>query len=146
MHELDNEIDAQPADQSIALLIDEYVNKFYKQSGEEVVRVRFNIWAVREASYSFNIIVTSLLVVFDAILFDHLPDKKHALFEELLSLNAHRTKTSKLCLVKDRIHLRIIRGLEDFDYSEFVAHVEEYREIFPEIREKLLGTYFPEEV
>jgi hypothetical protein len=145
MSELENEIDGKPVDQNIAYLIDEYVTKFYKSSGEEVVRVRFNIWAVREASYSFNIIVTSLLVVFDAILFDHLPEQEHSFFEELLSLNAHRAKTSKLCLVKDRIHLRIVRGLEDFDYSEFVAHVEEYREIFPEIREKLLDKYYPDE-
>ncbi|MBU2514383.1 hypothetical protein KJ966_23855 [bacterium] len=146
MADVDNKIEADPPDQNLAYLIDEYVNKFYKASGEEVVRVRHNIWAVREASYSFNIIITSLLIVFDAILFDHLPEQKNMLFEDLLSLNAHRAKTSKLCLVKDRIHLRIVRGLEDFDYSEFVAQVEEYREIFPGIKEKLLEKYFPDEV
>ncbi len=146
MADVENKIDVEPSDQNLAYLIDEYVNKFYKESGEEVVRVRHNIWAVREASYSFNIIITSLLIVFDAILFDHLPEQKNMLFEDLLSLNAHRAKTSKLCLVKDRIHLRIIRGLEDFDYSEFVAHVEEYREIFPEIKEKLMEKYYPDEV
>ena len=145
MSELESEIYSEPTDQNIAHLINEYVTRFYKASGEEVVRVRYNIWAVREASYSFNIIITSLLVVFDAILFDHLPEQKNAFFEDLLSLNAHRAKTSKLCLLKDRIHLRIIRGLEDFDYSEFVAHVEEYREIFPEIKEKLSDEYFPNE-
>ena len=145
MSELESEIYSEPSDQKIALTIDQYVNKFYKASGEEVVRVRFNIWAVREASYSFNIIITSLLIVFDAILFEQLPEKKDTFFEDLLSPNAHRAKSSKLCLVKDRIHLRIIRGLEDFDYSEFVAHVEEFREIYPEIKEKLLGKYFPDE-
>ena len=145
MDELENDIYSEPSDQNIAHLIDEYVRKFYSASGEEVIRVRHNIWAVREASYFFNIIVTSLLIVFDAILFDYLPEKKARFFEELLSLNAHRAKASKLCLVKERIHLRIIRGLEDFDYSEFVAHVEEYREIFPDIREKLLEKYYPDE-
>ena len=145
MSELENEIYSEPPDNSIAKTIDEYVNKFYESSGQEVVRVRHNIWAVREAYYSFSIIVTSLLVVFDAIMFEDLPERKDAFFGDLLSLNAHRAKTSKLCMVKEKIHLRIIRGLEDFDYSEFVAHVEEYREIFPEIKEKLQGKYFPEE-
>jgi hypothetical protein len=145
MQELENDIYSEPSDQNIAHLIDDYVKRFYSKSGEEVIRVRHNIWAVREASYSFNIIVTSLLIVFDAILFDHLPEQKGVLFEELLSLNAHRAKTSKLCLVKERIQLRIVRGLEDFDYSEFVAHVEEYREIFPDIREQLLNKYYPGE-
>ena len=67
---MENEYNSEPADQNIAHLIDEYVKKFYSVSGEEFVRIRHNIWAVREASYSFNIIVTSLLIVFDAILFD----------------------------------------------------------------------------
>lgn len=142
---MEKELTDELPEHSIADLIDEYVNRFYKGSGEEVVRVRHNIWAVREASYSFNIIITSLLAVFDAILFDHLPENKNQFFEDLLSLNAHRAKTSKLCLVKDQIHLRIIRGLEDFDYSEFLAHVEEFREIFPEIKEKLSQQYFPDE-
>lgn len=145
MEFLDSSTYSEPEDKNIAHLIDEYVRKFYTTSGEEFVRVRYNIWAVREALYSFNIIVTSLLAVFDAILFDHLPEEKHQFFEDLLSLNAHRAKSSKLCLVKDRIHLRIIRGLEDFDYSEFVSHIEEFREIYPEIKEKLSGQYFPEE-
>ncbi len=146
MADIDNELNVEASDQNISYLIDEYVKKFYEKSGEEVVRVRHNIWAVREASYTFNIIVTSLLIVFDAVLFDHLPENKLMLFEDLLSMNAHRAKTSKLCLVKDRIHLRIVRGLEDFDYSEFAAHVDEYREIFPEIMEKLLEKYYSEEV
>lgn len=146
MTDIENEINVEPTDQNIAYLIDEYVNKYYKESGEEIVRVRHNIWAVREISYSFNIIITSLLIVFDVILFDHLPENKNLLFEDLLTLNAHRAKTSKLCLVKDKIHLRIVRGLEDFDYSEFVAHVEEFREIFPDINEKLMAKYYSEEM
>lgn len=145
MSKLESEIYSEPSDRNIAEQIDKYVKKFYSSSGEEVVRVRYNIWAIREAVYSFNVIITSLLVVFDAILFDHLPENKHALFEDLLSLNAHRAKASKLCLVKDRIHLRIIRGLEDFDYSEFVAQVEEYREIYPDMREMLASKYYPDE-
>ena len=146
MSKLENDIYSEPSDQNIAHLINEYVKKFYGPTGEEVIRARHNIWAIREASYLFNIIVTSLLCVFDAILFDHLPAKKATFFEELLSLNAHRAKTSKLCLVKDSIHLRIVRGLEDFDYSEFVSHVEEYREIFPEIKEMLSNKYYPDEM
>ncbi|MCP4749744.1 MAG: YbjN domain-containing protein [Proteobacteria bacterium] len=134
------------SDEKIEHLIDEYVSKFFSESGEEVVRIRHNIWNLKEPYYSFNIIITSLLVIFDAILFEYLPENKHEFFEELLSLNAHQAKSSKLCLVKDAIHLRIIRGLEDFDYSEFVAHVEEYREIFPEMKEKLTEKYYPEEV
>lgn len=140
---MEYQANSDTADQNIAHLIDDYVRKFYSASGEEFVRVKYNIWAVREASYSFNIIVTSLLIVFDAILFESLPEDKQTFFEELLTLNAHRAKTSKLCMVNDTIHLRIVRGLEDFDYSEFVAHVEEYREIFPEIKEKLSEKYFP---
>ncbi|MBU3918177.1 YbjN domain-containing protein [bacterium] len=131
----------EQSDQKIERLIDEYIKKFYADSGEETVRVRHNIWAVKEASYTFNIIITSLLVVFDAVLFDLLPEDKNSFFEELLILNAHHAKSSKLCLVKGKIHLRIIRGLEDFDYSEFVAHVEEYREIFPVIKEQLMEKY-----
>lgn len=130
-------------DEAIENLIESYVNKFFGES-RDVVRIRRNIWAIQEELYSFNIIITSLLIIFDANLFDELPEDKNKFFEELLSLNAHQTKSSKLCLVKDTIHLRIIRGLEDLDYSEFAAHVEEYREIFPMIQENLLDTFFPE--
>jgi hypothetical protein len=131
------------SDLKIEKLIDEYVNRFYATSGEEILRIRHNIWSIRESSYSFNIIITSLLVIFDAILFETLPESKNEFYEELLIQNAHHTKSSKLCMVNDATHLRIIRGLEDFDYSEFAAHVEEYREIFPEIQQQLLEKYYP---
>lgn len=134
------------SDLKIEKLIDEYVNRFYSASGEEVLRIRHNIWSVREGTYSFNIIITSLLVIFDAIVFDELPESKNEFYEDLLILNAHHTKSSKLCLVNEATHLRIIRGLEDFDYSEFGAHVEEYREIFPEIQQQLMEKYFPYDV
>ncbi len=135
----------EKSNEMIEGLIDEYVQKFYSSTGEEIVRIRHNIWAIREVKYSFNIIITSLLVIFDAVLFKTLPKNKHQFFEELLILNAHRAKSSKLCLIKGTIHLRIIRGLEDFDYSEFVDHVEEYRELFPEIEEQLMDKYFSED-
>jgi len=132
------------ADEKIQRVIEEYVAKFFDDNTEDVVRIRHNIWSVKEPGYQFNIVITSLLVIFDAVLFDHLPEQKFQFFEELLSLNAHHAKSSKLCLVKDTIHLRIIRGLEDFDYSEFAEHVEEYRQIFWEIKEKLIDKYYPE--
>ena len=135
----------EQTDKDIEKLIDEYVKKYFSESGEEVVRIRHNIWAIREELYAFNIIITSLLIIFDAVMFNQLPENKQKFFEDLLVLNSHHAKSSKLCLVKETIHLRIIRGLEDFDYSEFVAHVEEYREIFPEIRDKLQKVYFPDE-
>jgi len=134
------------SDLKIENQIDEYVNRFYNTSGEEVLRIRHNIWSIREGEYSFNIIITSLLVIFDAILFEELPENKNEYFEELLILNAHHTKSSKLCLVNEATHLRICRGLEDFDYSEFGAHVQEYREIFPDIQQQLTEKYYPYDV
>ncbi|MBT4089862.1 MAG: hypothetical protein HOE30_15355 [Deltaproteobacteria bacterium] len=131
-------------DEAIENLIDSYVNKFFGDRSEDVVRIRRNIWTVREDLYAFNIIITSLLVIFDAILFDELPENRQQFFEELLSLNAHQAKSSKLCLLKGTIHLRIIRGLEDFDYSEFAAHVEEFRDIFPLMQENLIDTFYPD--
>jgi len=131
-------------DEEIENLIESYVNKFFGDRSEDVMRIRRNIWTIREELYAFNIIITSLLVIFDAILFDELPENKNQFFEELLSLNAHQAKSSKLCLLKGTIHLRIIRGLEDFDYSEFAAHVEEYREIFPLMQENLIDKFYPE--
>ncbi len=131
-------------DEEIENLIESYVHKFFEDAGDVVVRIRRNIWTVREELYSFNIVITSLLIIFDAIMFDELPENKDAFFEELLSLNAHQAKSSKLCLLKDSIHMRIIRGLEDFDYSEFAAHVEEYREIFAVMQEGLIDKFFPD--
>jgi len=131
-------------DERIEALIDDYVTRLYKSGGQEVVRIRRNIWTIREELYSFNIIITSMLVIFDATLFETLPEKRLEFFEDLLNLNAHQTKSSKLCLVKNSLHLRIIRGLEDFDYSEFVAHVQEYRELYPAIQARLLEKFFPE--
>ncbi len=131
-------------DEEIENLIESYVHKFYESRGDDVVRIRRNIWSVREELYGFNIIITSLLIIFDAVMFDELPVNKDEFFEELLSLNAHQAKSSKLCLVKDTIHMRIIRGLEDFDYSEFADHVEEYREIFAVMQENLLDKFFPD--
>lgn len=131
-------------DEAIENLIESYVHKYFVDRGNDVVRIRRNIWTVQEELYSFNIIITSLLIIFDAVLFDELPENKLAFFEALLSLNAHQAKSSKLCLVKNTIHLRIIRGLEDFDYSEFVAHVEEYREIFSVMQESLIDQFYPD--
>jgi hypothetical protein len=131
-------------DEEIENLIESYVNKFFGDRSDDVIRIRRNIWTIREDLYAFNIIITSLLVIFDAILFDELPENKNQFFEELLSLNAHQAKSSKLCLLKGTIHLRIIRGLEDFDYSEFAAHVEEYREIFPLMQENLIDKFYPD--
>ncbi len=131
-------------DEEIENLIDSYVVKFFDGRSDDVVRIRRNIWTVREPLYSFNIIITSLLIIFDAVMFDELPEDKYTFFEELLSANAHQAKSSKLCLVKETIHLRIIRGLEDFDFSEFADHVEEYREIFAEIQENFLDKFYPD--
>jgi len=131
-------------DEEIENLIESYVNRFFEGRGDDVVRIRRNIWTIREEFYAFNIIITSLLIIFDAIMFDELPENKHAFFEELLHMNAHKAKSSKLCLVKERVHMRIIRGLEDFDYSEFAAHVEEYREIFAVMQEALIDKFFPD--
>lgn len=131
-------------DEEIENLIESYVNRFFEGRGDDVVRIRRNIWTIREELYAFNIIITSLLIIFDAIMFDELPENKDAFFEELLQLNAHQAKSSKLCLVKERIHMRIIRGLEDFDYSEFADHVEEYREIFSVMQEALIDKFFPD--
>ena len=132
-------------EQQMEKQIEEYVDRFYKDSDKEVIRIKNNIWSVREERYIFNIIITSLLCIFDATLIDKLPEEKSLFFEELLRLNSHHVKSSKFCLIKNRIHLRIIRGLEDFDYSEFKDHVLEYRELYPKIKEQLTDKYFPDE-
>jgi hypothetical protein len=137
-------LEEEVVDDKIEQLIDGYVTRFFAGSDREIIRIRRNIWSVEEELYAFNIIVTSILVIFDANMFESLPDNRQAFFEELLALNAHQTKSSKLCLTKNRIHLRIIRGLEDFDYSEFVAHVNEYRELFPVIQSRLLEQFYPD--
>ena len=130
-------------------LIEGFVAKFFVPKAEAdiaenlVKRVHHNIWSIREDFYQFNIIITSLLVIFDAQLFEHRPENKLGFYEELLKLNAHYARTSKFCLVEDAMHLRVIRGLEDFDYSEFKGHVEEFRELYPEIKEKLIHGYYP---
>ena len=36
------------SDLKIEKLIDEYVNRFYQTSGEEILRIRHNIWSIRE--------------------------------------------------------------------------------------------------
>ncbi|MDH5559578.1 MAG: YbjN domain-containing protein [Deltaproteobacteria bacterium] len=126
-------------------LIENYVEKYFGEEKGRAVRIRHNIWTIKEDYYSFNIIITSLLVIFDAVLFEGLPQEKYPFFQELLSLNAHHVKSSKLCLVKDTLHLRIIRGVEGFDFSEFKEHIEEFREIYPEIFEYLLEKYYPDD-
>ena len=132
------------SDTQVELLIDKYTNQFFTESDNEVIRIKNNIWSIKEDRYLFNIIITSLLCIFDAVLLDHLPEEKDQLHEELLRMNAHHVKSSKFCLVKDSIHLRIIRGLEGFDYSEFSDHVTEFRELYPKIKEQLMGKYFPD--
>lgn len=122
----------------------DYIGKFYSSGDVAPVQIRHNIWTMKEEGYDFNIIITSILCIFDAVLFKSLPEEKGDFFEEILRLNAHQTKSSKLCLVNDSIHLRIIRGLEDFDYSEFTDHVDEYRDLFPIIQQELKQKYYPE--
>ena len=125
--------------------IDEYTTRFYQDSDREIVRIKHNIWSIGEETYLFNIIITSLLCIFDAVLLDSLPTDRERFFEDLLRMNSHQVRSSKLCLAKEHVHLRIIRGLEDFDYSEFNDHVLEYRELYPVIKETLLDRYFSEE-
>ena len=133
----------ESSDTTVEALIDSYAQRFYAESHNKPSRIRHNIWTITEDRYIFNIIITSLLCIFDAILLDGLPERKQDFYEELLMMNAHQVKSSKLCLVKDKIHLRIIRGLEDFDYSEFVDHVNEFRQLHPSLKEKLIDTYYP---
>ena len=123
-------------------LIDQYSKKYFEKNPEKLIRIKRNIWAVRENYYSFSIIITSMLIIFDTNLFEELPKNKNEFFKELLALNAHHVKSSKLCLVKNSIHLRIIRGLEGLDYSEFVEHIEELNELYPEIQEFLSEKYY----
>jgi len=134
------------SDKQVEELIKKYTNQFFTESDKEVIRIKNNIWSIKEDRYLFNIIITSLLCIFDAVLLDHLPEDKNRLFEDLLLMNAHHVKSSKFCLVKESIHLRIIRGLEDFDYSEFSDHVTEFRELYPKIKEQLIKKYFPNEI
>ena len=133
------------SDKQVEQLIEEYVKQFFTKAEKEVIRIKNNIWSIKEDRYIFNIIITSLLCIFDAVLLNKIPDEKNKLFEELLRMNAHHVKSSKFCLVKNGIHLRIIRGLEDFDYSEFSDHVTEFRDLYPKIKEQLMKRYFPNE-
>lgn len=121
----------------------DFLERYYQTREAKVDRIRHNIWNIRDQNCRFNIIVTSLLIIFDTILFEKLPEKRSLFFEELLILNSHHTRSSKLCLVNHTIHLRIIRGLEGLDYQEFIEHIEEFKEIFPEIRDLLSKKYYP---
>lgn len=134
------------ADEQVEQLIEKYVNQFFSDGDKEVIRIKDNIWSVKEDRYIFNIIITSLLCIFDAVLLDKIPDEKQQFFEDLLRMNAHHVKSSKFCLVKNSIHLRIIRGLEDFDYSEFADHVTEFRDLYPKIKEQLLKRFFVNDI
>ena len=140
------EIYDESAGRKIEKRIDGYIERYFGGGEKKVTRIKNSIWTVEEDLYDFNIIQTTMLCVFDAILLDRLPERSCELFEELLVLNAHRVKSSKLCLIKGRIHLRIVKGLGDFGYSEFVDHVQEYREIFPRLKVELTKKYYPEEV
>ncbi len=126
----------------IITTIEKHVERYYSESECEVSRIKHNIWSIKENEYVINIIVTSMLIIFDTELFNQLPKEKNLFFEELLHLNAHLVRSAKLCLVKNQIHMRMLRGLIDFGYSEFAAHIDEFRELHPEICDKLIGKYY----
>ena len=63
------------SDKQVEALIEKYVNQFFTESDKEVIRIKNNIWSVKEDRYVFNIIITSLLCIFDAVLLDKIPDE-----------------------------------------------------------------------
>ena len=136
------ETETSKIDTEVEKLIDKYIQQLYPTQKHIYDKLRNNIWTVNERDLHFNIILTSKLIVFDTLLFDELPQNCFEFYEALLIMNAHRTKSSKICLVDKTVHLRVIRGLEGLDFNEFEDHIVELRRSFPDIQESLYLDFY----
>ena len=121
--------------------IEEFIEKYYP-SKSEYTKLRENIWNIRDVSLKFNIITTEKLIVFDSLIFSKFPDNREKFFSEVLKLNATSTKSAKLCLVNNTLHIRLVRELDDFNYVEFKNHVVEFKLVFPEVQTHLHRKFF----
>ena len=119
-----------------------YLGRFYMDRDQIFRRIRPNIWKIYEHGYDFDIIQTSKLVVMDALLFDETPEEPKDFFEELLALNALKTKACKLCMEKGEIRLRLIRQVTEVPFEAFEENLTEFRHLFDEFRNLLMPKYF----
>ena len=132
-------------DSEVEALVASFVNRVYNQKADGYKRVAENIWLFREQEGEFNLVITSKLIIFDALMFSKFPEKKTAFFQELLTFNAHQSKQCKACLVKEETHLRLIKEHAHYSYEEFVTNLDEFRWQLPQVRNRFGVRYFAQE-
>ena len=129
-------------DPSVNQKIAGFVLEYFGSEEEGFIQVNDHVWRITEEDYEINLILTSKLIVFDTELCA-LPDKAQGEFVvELLKLNGHQTKACKFCMVKGKVHLRIIHEHDYFVYESFKSDMEEMKWQFPRFRESLGQKYF----
>lgn len=119
-----------------------YVHQHFGDETTGYLRVSSNVWRFQEEDFEYNLIITSKLIIFDALLFPNLPENKLELFSDLLNLNAHQTKQGKFCIVKGQVHLRLINEHAHYTFAEFKDNLSEFRWQIPRLRDTLGAKFF----
>ena len=123
-------------------LVAGYVHRHFGEETKGYLRVHNNVWRFQEEDFEYNLIITSKLIIFDALLFPSLPENRLGFFQDMLDLNAHQTKQAKFCLVKDRVHLRLINEHAHYTFEEFTDNLFEFRWQVPRLRDNLGAKFF----
>jgi len=135
----------EPAqDPKVLKLLKGLIDQHFASEPYRVNQFKPHIWTLDQPGYKIFVIVTHLLVIFDAVLFPEIAKAKTDLFEELLSLNAHHVKNAKLCIVKDQVHLRVICELPQVNPEMFNSCLQEFGDLFPVFHEQLSNRFYPE--
>ncbi|OGG97132.1 MAG: hypothetical protein A2527_10720 [Candidatus Lambdaproteobacteria bacterium RIFOXYD2_FULL_50_16] len=131
-------------DKELLSRISDLLRELFGEDLTKLSQIKPNVWVVEEAGFFMDIIVTSLLLVLDAQLFEKMPTDSKGAYKKMLQLNAHHVKETRLCLVKEAVHLRALVSHQNIDQPKLEDALAEFRALFPIIHGEL-KSFFPQD-
>jgi len=145
MNDLNTQDAYEPAqDPEVLAKLESLLSERFGSEMHRINQIKPHLWTIDQPGYKLFVMVTHLLVIFDAVLFATVSDKKTELFEELLVLNAHQVRNSKLCLVQGQVHLRVICEYRQVNAEVFESCFQEFGDLFPVFHDQLSGPFYPD--
>ncbi|MDT8448169.1 MAG: hypothetical protein RRB13_14850 [bacterium] len=120
------------------------IEAIYQEKMHRVTRIKDHIWVISQTGYNLSVIVTHLLVIFDAEMFETMAAERQPYLEELLHLNAHQVKDAKFCLLKEATHLRVLCDNTKIDEERIRNYLTEFKELYLVLETQLAERFFPD--
>lgn len=119
-------------------------NLYPAEETHNLTRIKPHVWVINQPGYNLMVIITHMLVIFDAEMFEALPEKRLECCEELLRLNAHHVRNSKFCLLKGAVHLRILCENEKITEARISDYLREFKQQYALLETRLLKQFYDE--